>query len=145
MNKNDIIKLLKENPVFYLGTIEDNFPRVREMLLYKIDETGIYFHTARTKNLYSQVLKNSNAELCFNCKEGIQIRLSGNLAEIKSEDLKDEIMNDPGREFLRKWKDEGYVTDIYKDLIVFKLIYDVATLWTMDSNFEAKKTIDMTK
>ena len=69
------------------------------MLLYKADENGIIFHTASSKDLYDQVLKNLNAELCLNCN-GTQIRISGQLEIIGDNTLKNEIYEHPTCKFL---------------------------------------------
>ncbi|MBE6072392.1 MAG: pyridoxamine 5'-phosphate oxidase family protein [Clostridium butyricum] len=66
MTKQEILESINKNPVFYLATIDGDKPKVRGMLLYKADDNGILFHTGASKDLYSQILKNPNAELCFN-------------------------------------------------------------------------------
>ena len=104
MTKQEILEAINKNPAFFLATIDEDKPRVRGMLLYKADENGILFHTAASKDLYSQILKNPNAELCFNCS-GTQIRISGKLDIIDDNNLKDEIYAHPSRAFLKTWKD----------------------------------------
>ena len=78
MNKEEILESISSNPTFSLGTIDKGKPRVRGMLLYRANENGIIFHTASSKDIYNQILKNSNVELYFNCS-GTQIRISGQL------------------------------------------------------------------
>lgn len=138
MTKQEILESINKNPAFFLATIDKDNPRVRGMLLYKADENGILFHTAVSKDLYSQVLKNTNAELCFNCS-GTQIRISGQLEIVDDNNLKDEIYAHPSRAFLQAWKDDGSLGDPYTNLIVFRLKNGVAVTWTMSENF-AKKT-----
>lgn len=65
MNKEEIFKLMNENPVFYLATTEDDQPKVRGMSLYRADENGIVFHTSSAKDIYSQIMKNPKVEMCF--------------------------------------------------------------------------------
>lgn len=142
MNKEEIFKLINSNPVFFLSTIDEDKPRVRGMLLYKADEHGILFHTASSKDLYSQVLKNPNAELCFSCN-GTQIRVSGKLEIIDDDSLKDEIYNHPTRKFLHAWKESGQLGDFYSNLIVFSLSHGTATAWTIADNFSPKSYISL--
>ena len=65
MVKEEIFKLMNENPVFHLATMDGDQPRVRGMLLFRADEEGIIFHTASTKDVFQQIMKNPKAELCF--------------------------------------------------------------------------------
>lgn len=142
MNKEEIFNLISSNPVFFLGTIDEDKPRVRGMLLYKADENGIIFHTASSKDLYDQILKNPNAELCFNCN-GTQIRINGQLEIIDDNALKDEIYEHPSRKFLHAWRESGAFKDYYKDLAVFSLKHGTATTWTMANNFAKKSYINL--
>lgn len=116
MDKNEIFELISKNPVFFLGTVDNNQPRVRGMLLYKADERGMLSHTSSKKDLYKQILKNPNAELCFNCN-GTQIRITGKLEIINDDNLKDEICNDPSRKFLEQWKTDGSFKNFMMNLL----------------------------
>lgn len=142
MNKDDIFKLINTNPVFFLGTIDEDKPRVRCMLLYKADADGLIFHTALSKDLYKQVVKNPQAELCFNCS-GTQVRICGKLDIIDDTSLKDEIYNHPSRGFLQGWRENGQLDDFYKEFVVFSLKHGIATTWTMTDNFAKKSYINL--
>ncbi len=76
------------------------------MLLFRADENGIIFHTASTKDLYKQNMKNPKAEMCFS-GNGIQIRVTGTLEQVLDENLREEIFTHPSRAFLQAWKDNG--------------------------------------
>ena len=110
------------------------------MLLYIANENGILFHTASSKDLYKQVLKNPNAELCFNCN-GTQIRITRKLEIIDDNNLKDEICNDPSRKFLEQWKNDGWFKNFHDEFIVFSLKHGSIVTWTMEDNFAAKSPI----
>lgn len=142
MTKQEILEAINKNPAFFLATIDEDKPRVRGMLLYKADENGILFHTAASKDLYSQILKNPNVELCFNCS-GTQIRISGKLDIIDDNNLKDEIYAHPSRAFLKTWKDDGSLGDPYKNLIVLNLKNGIAVTWTMAENFAKKSPVQL--
>ncbi|ADL53719.1 pyridoxamine 5'-phosphate oxidase family protein [Clostridium cellulovorans] len=142
MKKEEIFKLITENPAFFLATVEDDQPKVRGMLLYKADEDGIIFHTGSMKDLYGQVLKNPKVELCFN-GNGSQVRISGTLEIIDDNNFKDEICNHPSRKFLQAWRESKELKDFYKELIVFRLKNGTATTWTMATNFASKEFIQL--
>ena len=99
MNKNEVYDFLNENPGFHLATVEDNQPRVRGMLLFRADENGIIFHTASKKDVYKQLIKNPNSEMCFNSPIK-QIRVTGEILEVENSELKEEIFNHPSRKYL---------------------------------------------
>lgn len=142
MNKEDIFSLMNNNPAFYLATVEDNQPRVRGMLLYKADDTGIVFHTGTMKDVYKQIMKNPRAELCFNdFKMGIQVRVSGELELVDDNNLKDEISEHPTRQFLKPWKESGELKDFYNTFAVFRLRNGIANTWTIERNFAPKDEI----
>lgn len=138
MTKEEIFKLMNENPVFHLATMDGDQPRVRGMLLFRADENGIIFHTASTKDLFAQIQKNPKAEMCFS-GNGVQVRVTGVLENIKDEKLREEIFNHPSRAFLRAWKENG----IDGLLQVFSLKNCTAVTWTMETNFEPKQTIQL--
>ncbi|NLK95287.1 MAG: pyridoxamine 5'-phosphate oxidase family protein [Clostridiales bacterium] len=138
MVKEEIFQLMNENPVFHLATMEDDQPRVRGMLLFKADEEGIIFHTASTKDVFKQIMKNPKVELCFQ-GNGRQVRVAGVLELVNDENLRNEIFNHPSRQFLRTWKENGI--DVL--LQIFRLKNGTAVEWTMETNFAEKKPIEL--
>ena len=142
MTKQEIIDLINNNPAFHLATVEEDQPRVRGMLLYKADESGIVFHSGTMKDVYKQITVNPKVELCFNdFKSGIQVRVSGELEIVEDNNLKDEISEHPSRVFLKPWKESGELRDFYKTFAVFRLKNGIATHWTMEKNFAPKEQI----
>lgn len=144
MTKQDIFDLMNGNPAFHLATIDDNYPRVRGMLLYKADVSGIVFHTGTMKDVFKQIVKNPRAELCFNdFTKGIQVRVSGELELVDDNDLKDEISEHPTRQFLKAWKESGELQDFYRNFAVFRLRNGIANTWTIEKNFGPKDEIKL--
>jgi pyridoxamine 5'-phosphate oxidase len=142
MTKKEVLDLMNNNPAFFLATVEENQPRVRGMLLYKADESGIVFHSGTMKDVYKQIIANPKVELCFNdFKGGIQVRVSGELEIVEDNTLKDEISEHPSRVFLKQWKESGVLQDFYKTFAVFRLKNGIATYWTMETNFTPKEQI----
>ena len=114
MTKEEMIAFMNANPVMQLATVEGDKPRVRaillfkadEILLFKADEKGIIFHTANTKDLYKQLMKNPNVEICFNSPD-TQLRVTGVAHVDDDPKLREEIFAHPTRKFLQAWKDMG--------------------------------------
>ena len=142
MTKERIFDLLNSNLAFYLATVENGEPRVRGMMLYKADETGIVFHTGDFKDVYKQIIANPNVQMCFNdAKTGIQVRVRGVLEEMMDRNLKDEISNHPTRAFLKKLRENSTVEDFYSSIRVFRMKNGIANVWTFATNFAPKEDI----
>lgn len=138
MTSKEILKLVNENPAFHLATVDGDQPRVRGMLLFRADENGFIFHTASTKDVFRQMKENPKAEMCFSCG-GTQIRVTGVMEQVFDEELRAEIFAHPSRKFLQAWVANG----IDNLLQVFIMKDCSAVIWTMETNFEPKKTIEL--
>jgi uncharacterized pyridoxamine 5'-phosphate oxidase family protein len=138
MTSKEILKLVNENPAFHLATVDGYQPRVRGMLLFRADENGFIFHTASTKDVFRQMKENPKAEMCFSCG-GTQIRVTGVMEQVFDEELRAEIFAHPSRKFLQAWVANG----IDNLLQVFIMKDCSAVTWTMETNFEPKKTIEL--
>ena len=129
MNREEIYAFLNEHPACHLATMEGRQPRVRGMLMYRADETGLLFHTGTSKALSKQVLQNKPVEACFNSSD-TQVRVSGVVEILDDLNLKKEIVE--ARPFMKPWVEQrGY--DL---LLVFRVKQCQATVWTMATNFE---------
>lgn len=138
MDRHEIQAIINTNPLFFLATIEAGEPRVRGMLLYRADDEGILFHTGGMKDLYRQLLANPAVELCFFAQQQmVQVRVRGTARRVDDQQLKEEIVNAPGREFLKPWV-ESQGLDI---LEVFRVENCQALLWTMATNFAPKEPV----
>lgn len=141
MQRNELLDLINRNPAFFLATVESGEPRVRGMLLYRADETGIVFHTGTMKDLHRQLIANPAVELCFNdWQQNIQVRVRGRAVPVDDPHFVDEIINSPGREFLKPWLEE-----MGKDILsVFRVVDCRAHTWSMATNFAPKEFIQLT-
>lgn len=138
MKRAEIIQLINTNPVFHLATVEDGQPRVRGMLVYRADEKGILFHTGTGKDVHRQLLANGAVELCFHdWQNNLQVRVRGTAEPVGDQALKEEIVNAPGREFLKPWIEKSG----YDLLSVFRVRDCQALPWTMESNFAPKEWV----
>ena len=144
MTKEQIFEMMNGVLVFHLATVENGEPRVRGMMLYKADETGIVFHTGDFKDVYKQIIANPNVQMCFNdSKTGVQVRVRGALEEVMDTNLKDEISNHPTRAFLKKLRENSPIQDFYNSIRVFRMKNGIANVWTFDTNFAPKQDIQL--
>ena len=74
----EVYEFLKECGTYYLATIEGDEPRVRPFGTINIFEDKLYIQTGKIKNVYKQIEKNNNFEIC-SFKNGEWIRVSGKL------------------------------------------------------------------
>lgn len=74
----EVCEFLKECGVYYLATIDGDKPKVRPFGTVEIFENHLYIQTGKKKDVYKQIEKNSNVEIC-GFKDGKWIRVSGKL------------------------------------------------------------------
>ena len=136
MTKKEILDFINSNQSCYLATVEGDQPHVRGMMAYKADETGIIFHTGKSKELYNQITNNPRVEVCFyNENKSMQLRVKGRAVIQENDNLKKEIID--ARPFMKPWIDKMGL----EVLIVFKITEAEACFWTFGTNFEPKRYI----
>jgi pyridoxamine 5'-phosphate oxidase len=137
MTKEEILKLIKANPMSFMATIEGNKPHVRGMGIYDADENGIIIQTWTIKDIHQQVLKNPEIELCFNdLKAGIQVRVSGRAEIINDPEFKKKVV--AKRPFMKPTVEKHGL-----DVVALYRLKGKATVWTMATNFDPKTYIDL--
>ena len=138
MTRDEIIGLVRANPVGWLATVEDGRPHVRALRAFKVDDAGPLFQITEVKDVYRQLAANASAEVCFNDHEkGIQVRVSGTVQFVQDDDLVDEVLVE--RAFLQPLVDERG-----REAIKLFVIGDaVATVWTMELNFAPKEYVEL--
>lgn len=138
MDKSEILEFVNSCKIFHLATVEADKPHVRAMMLYRADENGIIFHTAKTKDLNKQLCVNPKVELCFNnLQKNIQIRVAGFVVPDENLELKKEIISK--REFLKPWIEEFG----FEMFAVYRVKSAVATIWTFEANFAPKTYVEL--
>lgn len=128
MNKSEILAAVKKVPYAFVATVEGNEPRVRGLEIFRADENGLIFYTARRKEVCKQMMQNPNVEICvFDEKAGMQIRIRGTMEPLEDNNLKKEICTQ--RQFLKYLgENEEEVCDA---LALFRLSKGKAAVWTM--------------
>jgi pyridoxamine 5'-phosphate oxidase len=137
MNKDEILKFINENPNCWLATVEGNQPRLRGMRLYSCNADGIIFQTWTLKDLHKQLVKNPEAEICFNTP-GLQIRVRGKMELVEDLALKKEVAEK--RPFMKPIIESRGGWDI---VALWRLKNGKAFVWTMPINFEPKAYIQL--
>ena len=100
----EVQEFLKECGVYYLSTIDGDKPRVRPFGTAEIFEDKLYIQTGKAKDVYKQIEKNNNVELCA-FKDGRWLRVSGKLiSDDRVEAKKDMLDKNPD---LRAMYDEN--------------------------------------
>ena len=138
MNKEEIMQLIRENPVCFLASVEGDIPRVRGVGTYKADDRGILIQISTPKDVYKQLVKNPKVELCYHIPaKGMQLRVNGTAEFLEDQGLKEEVLKD--RPFLKTLVDaEGY--DAIK---VFRVANASVYIWTKEKNFAPKDYIKL--
>lgn len=136
MNREEILNFLNTNPASHFATTDGNQPRVRGLMMYKADSTGIYYHTAKCKPLYRQITENKGVEICFNSQDA-QVRVEGFVEILDDDNLKKEMLS--ARPYLQSLIDHGG----NDALIAFRVTGCKACVWTPGTNLEPTKYIDI--
>ena len=91
----EVYEFLKDAGTYYLATVDNDKPKVRPFGTVNIFENKLYIQTGKNKDVYKQLVSNSNAEICaFN--NGKWIRVEGKLiADDRVEAKKDMLDHYP--------------------------------------------------
>ena len=91
MDKKEILDFITKNPTAYMATVDGDKPRVRAMGTFRADEDGLVFSMQSPKDVYKQLLKNPETELCY-FTGGVQIRVSGRMQHVTDMALRKAIV-----------------------------------------------------
>jgi uncharacterized pyridoxamine 5'-phosphate oxidase family protein len=91
MDKKEILDFITKNPIAYVATVEGKKPHVRAFGTYRADENGIVFSMQSNKDVYKQVTKNPEVELCYYANS-VQIRVAGKFSAVEDMALKKEMV-----------------------------------------------------
>lgn len=129
----EVLLFANQNPSCWFATCEDGQPHVRGMLMWYADETGFYFHTAKAKELYHQMIKNPKVEAAFirNANEPSfeMLRVSGTVEVVKDEELKKRLYKE------RAWLwDNVKRAGVESDVVIYRIVKGSAYIWNMSWN-----------
>ena len=138
MTKDEILKFLKENRLCFMATVEGNRPRVRAMDTYRADENGIIYYTNKQKDVYKQITKNPEVEVCYHdANKSTTIRVSGRMETVEDLELKKEIMET--LPFLKA----VYEKENYANMAVCRLRNGKAYVFSMKDMAAPKTLVDL--
>ena len=67
---DEVYNFLKENPIFFVATMDGNQPRVRPFGVVALFEGKLYLQTGNVKAVFKQMMANPKIELCATSKDG---------------------------------------------------------------------------
>ncbi len=71
----EVLQFLKDNPTFFLATVEGDQPRVRPFGAVSEFEGKLYLITSNQKPVFQQISANPKIEICAANTEGAWIRI----------------------------------------------------------------------
>ena len=85
---NEVLQFLRDNPVFYLATLDGGRPRVRPFGFVMEYGGKLCLCTNNTKNVYRQLKANPAFEISTASKTGEWLRLSGKAVFVTTRESK---------------------------------------------------------
>jgi len=111
----EVYEFLKDCGVYYLATIDGDYPRVRPFGTAEIFEDHLYIETGKKKEVFKQIEKNNKVELCA-FKDGKWLRLSGELVvDDRVEAKKDMLDKNPELRSMYSEYDDNTVVLYFKN------------------------------
>jgi uncharacterized pyridoxamine 5'-phosphate oxidase family protein len=138
MSVSDCIKFANTNPISFLATLDGDQPHVRGMQIWFADQTGVYYSTAASKDLYKHMKTNPKVEVCFfdTKSKGLdQMRITGQVEFLDDIETKEKLLE--ARPFLKQM---GFGAD-NPNLIVFRVVKCRAHFWNWATNLQPKQYI----
>ena len=88
-----VYRFLKEAATYYLATVDGDQPRVRPFGTVLVYEGKLYIQTGKRKDVSKQLHANPKAEICA-FKDGVWLRVSGELIEDERVEVKKAMLDD---------------------------------------------------
>ncbi len=100
----EVIKLLTENPMGFLATVENGEPRVRPWGFLFEENGKFYFCTNNTKDVYEQLQAKPSIEFSTKTSNFVWVRLRGKITFTEDMKIKEKILaeNDLVRSIYQK-------------------------------------------
>ena len=133
MDFKDCMKFITESQATCtLCTIDGDQPRGRGMVPLWVKDDCIYFTTAASKNLYTQLCANPKVELCFVTLQPIKhLRIAGQVEFVKDSALREKALEE--RPFLKAL---GLDSADNRNFILFRVCNGEAHFWTWEDNLK---------
>lgn len=127
----EVLSFLKENPVFYIATVEKNQPRVRPFGAVALFEGKLYFCTNNKKKVFAQISENPRVEICGMNKSGVWMRVAAKAVRDDRTEAREAVL-----------KENPSLNRMYKvDDGIFEVLYLKDAEATFYSYTEEPKTV----
>ncbi|MDR3258560.1 MAG: pyridoxamine 5'-phosphate oxidase family protein [Fusobacteriaceae bacterium] len=131
---NEVVKFLTENPIQFFSTVGlDGNPKVRPFQFMFESNSKLYFCTGNDKNVYKELVKNPNVQICSCSPEFKWVRVSAKVVFTKDTKIKEAIL-----------KHSPFVESIYRNPAnpTFEALYlDEVTAVFYDFSDNPPKTV----
>ena len=87
----EILKILKDNRVFFIATTDGTAGRVRTFGFAENYDGRLYFFTGKNKEVYQQILSHPDCEICSCSPTGQWLRVRGKAVFDESREIKKRI------------------------------------------------------
>ena len=88
----NIVELLQDAKVLFLGTTDANHARVRPISFIMENDGKLFFCTHKDKDVYRQLVANPNVEICCLDSKMNTLRISGKVVFSASADLQEKAL-----------------------------------------------------
>ena len=90
----EVLKFLKENPTYYLATMDGDQPRGRPFGTISLFEGKLYFQTGHVKQVYEQLTANPKIEICATSHDGCWLRLTATAVRDDRSEARAAVLDD---------------------------------------------------
>lgn len=91
---NEVVKFLSESPIVYFSTIgADGKPKVRPFQFMLSEGGKIFFCTSNEKNVFSEIEKHRDIELCTMNSKNEWLRINGKVVFSNDIKIKEKVLN----------------------------------------------------
>lgn len=92
MDKKEIMAFITANPTGFLATTDGKKPHVRPFGIFRADENGIIYYTQNVKDVYKQMAKYPDIEVCYFANK-IVLRVTGTVKWLEDMALKKDLVD----------------------------------------------------
>ena len=124
----EVYEFLEDAHIFYLGTVENDQPRVRPFGALNVFEDKIYILTNKKKEVYKQLMNNNKVEICtYNGKEWIRIEC--------------QLVEDDRKEARKDFLDHNeYLRNIYSEEDNLAVVFYLSNAKAIITSFETHES-----
>ena len=131
----EALQLLNKMRTVTCATVRNGAPAARIISLMSVDETGIYFITARGKGFYQQLEDNQNVALCGLNKQAVTVRIEGKVKRRPEKELLDKCFIEQSKMNNIYPGQTRYILEVFQVYCGVGEIFDLSTERPVRSRF----------